>query len=304
MVQRSGPDTGPGPEIVGVDFTSAPSARKPITLAAGRLQAGGLLRIDRTASFADWAAFEGWLGSGHACRSGHSCLSGGSDAGDQAGWVAAFDFPFGLPRAFVESLGWPTDGPEPWSGVTRRVAALTRPELVDLCRAYCAARPVGMKFAHRATDATAGSSPSMKWVNPPVVLMLHAGAPRLLAADVTLPGLRQGDPSRVALEGYPGLLARDVLGRESYKSDDRRKDDAARRDARRRLVQALEEGRHRMALRVAFGAIRKACIDEPMADRLDAVLCAVEAAWAWQQRDAGWGMPLRDDRLEGWIVGA
>ena len=34
----------------------------------------------------------------------------------------------------------------------------------------------------------------MKWVNPPVVLMLHAGAPRLLAAGVTIPGLCRGDP--------------------------------------------------------------------------------------------------------------
>ena len=48
----------------------------------------------------------------------------------------------------------------------------------------------------------------MKWVNPPVVLMLHAGAPRLLAANVTLPGLHRGDPSRIALEAYPGMLAR------------------------------------------------------------------------------------------------
>jgi len=303
MVRQTGPIIRPDPEIVGVDFTSSPSSRKPITLAAGRLQAGGLLQIARTASFADWAAFDGWLGAsgdpGEPIHPGDP-----RELDPSAGWVAAFDFPFGLPRAFVESLGWPTDGGEPWAEVTRRVAALTRPALVDLCRAYCAARPAGMMFAHRATDATAGSSPSMKWVNPPVVLMLHAGAPRLLAADVTLPGLRQGDPRRVALEGYPGLLARDVLGRESYKSDDRRKDDAARRDARRRLVAALEDGRHRMDLRVDFGAIRDACIDEPMADRLDAVLCAVEAAWAWQRREAGWGMPVRDDRIEGWIVGA
>jgi hypothetical protein len=286
---------GVPPPIVGVDFTSSPSRRKPITLAWGRLRAGALpdtgngpgaatLVVEHIDACEGWPAFERFLASGH--------------------WVAAFDFPFGLPRDFLDSLGWPIQGDDAWASIVGRVASLTRAELVDRCRAFCDGRPVGSKFAHRATDATAGCSPSMRWVNPPVVLMLHAGAPRLLAAGVTLPALRDGDPRRIALEGYPGLLARDVLGRSSYKSDERRKDDAPRREARRRLVEALESGAHQMAIRVDFGDVREACIDEPMADRLDAVLCAVEAAWAWQRRDAGWGLPARDDRVEGWIVGA
>ncbi|WP_438502924.1 hypothetical protein, partial [Acinetobacter baumannii] len=49
--------------------------------------------------------------------------------------------------------------------------------------------------------------------------MLHAGVPRLVAAGVHMPGLRDGDPARVALEAYPGLLARELIGRRSYKSD-------------------------------------------------------------------------------------
>jgi hypothetical protein len=36
---------------------------------------------------------------------------------------------------------------------------------------------------------------------------------------------------------------------------------------------------------------------------LDAVLCAVLAAWGWQRRDANYGLPAHD-ALEGWIVGA
>ena len=51
--------------------------------------------------------------------------------------------------------------------------------------------------------------------------MLHAGVPLLLEAGVSMPGLHAGDPDRVALEGYPGLLAREVLGSRSYKSDDK-----------------------------------------------------------------------------------
>ena len=279
--------------LAGVDFTSAPRPRKPITVALadglGRDRDGGarleVARIDALESFEDWDA---WLR-------------------EPGPWVAALDFPFAFARAFVAAQGWATDGPDAWAAITARVAALSRAELVARCRAWCDARPAGEKFAHRACDASAGSSASMKWVNPPVALMLHAGAPRLLGAGVTLPGLheRGTDPTRIALEGYPGLPARAVLGRASYKSDDpRHRAEPGRRAARERLASALEAGAPPFGVRVDFGPWRAACVDEPGADRLDAVLCLVQAAWACGRRNANWGLPVREDRIEGWIVGA
>ena len=79
---------------------------------------------------------------------------------------------------------------------------LTREQIRTQFAAFCAARPAGSKFAHRACDAPAGSSPSMKWVNPPVAYMLHAGVPLLLEAGVHLPALHPGDPRRMAWQ-YP-----------------------------------------------------------------------------------------------------
>src|SRR5690606_26600526 len=153
-------------------------------------------------------------------------------------WVGGFDLPFGLPRELVMSLGWPTD----WRACMAHYAGLSREAIRDAFAAFCDARPVGAKFAHRAADGPAGSSPSMKWVNPPVAFMLHAGVPRLIAAGVQLPGLCAGDPQRVALEAYPGLLARSVLGSASYKSDDRAKQTPERLIARKTLINALESG--------------------------------------------------------------
>ncbi len=279
--------------LAGVDFTSAPRARKPITVALadgldGTAADAPRVVLSRIESLASFDAWDAWLRA-------------------PGPWIAAFDFPFAFARAFVAAQGWPLEGPDAWAAITARVAALSRAELVARCRAWCDARPAGDKFAHRACDASAGSSASMKWVNPPVALMLHAGAPRLLAAGVTLPGLheRGTDASRIALEGYPGLPARAVLGRASYKSDDpRHRDDPARRAARERLVAALEAGAPPFGVRVDFGAWRAACVDEPGADRLDAVLCLVQAAWALGRRDANFGLPVREDRVEGWIVGA
>ncbi len=218
-------------------------------------------------------------------------------------WVGGFDLPFGLPRELVEHLGWPID----WAACMDHYAGLSRETIRDTFAAFCQARPVGSKFAHRATDGPAGSSPSMKWVNPPVAFMLHAGVPLLRAARVTLPGLCDGDPARVALEAYPGLLAREVLGARSYKSDDKAKQTPERLIARKDLLEALEQGRTRLGLRLKLThAQRDALVADASGDRLDAVLCLLQAAWAWQQHEAGharYGLPAFDP-LEGWIVTA
>lgn len=42
--------------------------------------------------------------------------------------------------------------------------------------------------------------------------------------------------------------------------------------------------------------------DDPGADHLDALLCAVQAAWAWSKREYGFGKPDNFDALEGHIA--
>ena len=37
-------------------------------------------------------------------------------------------------------------------------------------------------------------------------------------------------------------------------------------------------------------------------DRIDATLCAMQAAWAWQRRASNYGLPDIIDPLEGWIA--
>jgi hypothetical protein len=214
-------------------------------------------------------------------------------------WVGAFDFPFSLPRELVETLGWPTA----WLAVMQHYRSLARSEIREHFAAFCNARPAGGKFAHRACDLPAGSSPSMKWVNPPVAFMLQAGVGPLIDAGCDIPGLHAGDPTRVALEAYPGLLAREILGRRSYKADDKARQDDARRVARTELVDALQTGHTRLALCLKLTPEqRTALIEEPQGDLLDAVLCLMQAGWASQR--TGWGLPADMDPLEGWIVSA
>jgi len=263
--------------LAGIDFTSRPSARKPITVALGR-SAGGVVRLERLQAFDTFDGFKGWLR-------------------EPGPWVGAFDFPFGLPRELVESLGWPVD----WLPLMRHYTGLARDQVRETFAAFCAARPSGSKFAHRATDGPAGSSSSMKWVNPPVAFMMHAGVPLLIDAGVHLPAVHDGDPQRVALEGYPGLLARELVGRRSYKSDDKAGWTAERLIARKDIVEALEQGRTRLGLRLrATHGQRDALVDDASGDRLDAVLCLLQAGWAASR--PGFGLPQGLDPLEGWIV--
>ena len=301
----------PMPLILGCDFSSSPSRRKPVVVALGELSvtpisrekshfpsSNGRVTLLKIERFETLDAFAAWLQT------------------PRQAWVGGFDLPFGLPRELVESLGWPTD----WLACLRQYAALSREAIRARFAAFCDARPVGGKFAHRATDGPAGSSPSMKWVNPPVAFMLHAGVPLLLEAGAHLPGLHEGDRSRVALEAYPGLLARELLTdldsragrpvRRSYKSDERAKQTPERLIARKDLITALEHGQTRLDLRLKLThAQRDALADDASGDSLDAVLCMMQAAWAARQQAAGcsppggpgWGLPTFDP-LEGWIV--
>jgi hypothetical protein len=137
--------------------------------------------------------------------------------------------------------------------------------------------------------------------------MLHAGLPLLIEAGVTLPRLHLADPSRIALEAYPGLLARELIGNTSYKSDDKAKQTPERLIARKQLLQALEVGQTRLGLRLKLThAQHDTLVDDASGDCLDAVLCMVQAAWAQAQHEAGdahYGLPDCDP-LEGWIVTA
>jgi len=270
--------SGTSPLLHGVDFTSAPRRSKGITIASGHL-VGNSFTLSGLVTIHDFDRFSKWL--------------------DQPGpWVAGFDFPFSFPRELIVQLGWSTD----WAALIRHVAQHTRSELRDTFKAVCDARPVGSKFIHRATDLISGSSSSMKWVNPPVAYMLHAGAPMLLEAGVSIPFMHHADPDRIALEAYPGMVAR-AITRASYKSDTRAMQTPERQAARLDIINALERGDYPQGIALDAGKHRSALLDDGSGDLLDAVLCALLAAWGWQRRDNGYGLPPHD-ALEGWIVGA
>ena len=265
--------------IYGVDFTCAPRGAKPITVAAGVLKKNALAlhRVERLPSFAEFEAFLRRPGP----------------------WIGGFDLPFSLPLDLCTDLGWPRS----WRELVAHCETLDRLQFRKALDAYRATRPVGRKYAHRATDLPAGSSSPMKLVNPPVALMFHEGARRLLAAGVRIPGLLENRSSRIALEAYPGLLVRKQLGlRASYKSDTRREHTPERRRVRSSVLRAMRDGK---PLGVALQAERKllnALVEDGSGDLLDAAICAVQAAWAAGRKN--YGIPRNAPPGEGWIISA
>ena len=268
----------PGWPISGVDFTSRPRKQKPITVATGSMR-GRAFELEGIEEYCDWEKYESWLN-----RDGP--------------WVAGFDFPFGLPREAVRDLGWPAT----WHELVRHCRSLGREGFRMALDRYRESRPMGTRYAHRATDGPAGSHSPLKLVNPPVGLMFLEGAPRLLEAGVTIPGLMEGDPQRIAFEAYPGFVARQMV-KSSYKNDARAKQTPQRMRARKAIVAALasSDNPFGFALR-ASPQMLHLLVSDATGDRLDSVLCALQAAWAWQRRSDNCGLPLRIDPLEGWIV--
>lgn len=266
--------------LIGVDFSSSPSHRKPITVARGR-RLGAAVRLERIDELPTLAAFEAVLA-------------------EPGPWLGGFDFPFGLPRAFVEAL----ELGDSCAAVSQRLRQRcgSRMAFRALVDAWGNGRPPGQRLVHRRTDTALdglSSTSPLQTRYVPVGFMYFEGVPRLLAAGVTLPGLHAGDPGRIALEAYPGALAHELIGSRSYKNSDAPDRLIARKD----IVDALEQGRTRLGLRCRLThAQRDALTADASGDRLDALLCLVQAAWAAGQANHGLGQDV--DPVEGHILTA
>jgi Protein of unknown function (DUF429) len=326
------------PAVLGVDFTCAPSPRKPITVAWGQRQ-GAVVKLLALEAINSLEGFSSLLArtDGHAAQ----------------GWIGGFDFPFGLPRVFVDALaqlppsGWlalqlpDADEDLQAHGVTNAQADVPAPS--SACQALIehlhrhATNRQGLqalidswgqtwgqgsrpeRLPHRKADTAIqgiSSTSPLQTRYVPVGKMYFEGLWRLIGAGITLPGLHMPMASsqassvapRLALEAYPGWLAHEVLGRSSYKSDDRSQHTPERLVQRLSLIDTLEQGRTRLGMRLKLSpAQRDHLASDAQGDRLDAVLCMLQAAWGhtrWAEGDARCGLPEGIDPVEGWILTA
>ena len=134
--------------------------------------------------------------------------------------------------------------------------------------------------------------------------MFFEGAHRLLDAGVSILPCLERDDARIVIEAYPALVARWAkVG--SYKSDDVKRQTPARQSAREDIVNGLRSSHAKTyyGFDIHFSNdYAGAFIDDGTGDELDALLCAVQAGWAYSKHNQNYGIPVGCDPLEGWIV--
>jgi Protein of unknown function (DUF429) len=256
---------------------SSPSRRKPLTCMHCTLD-GQVLRAHSQEEWPDFGLFETALRK-------------------PGPWIAGIDFPFGQSRIFITNIGWPDD----WAGYVAHAGSLGRQGFRDALEDYRRHRSFGHKEHRRKTDIAASSISPQKLYGVPVGLMFFEGAPRLARLGVTIPGLKAGDPKRIVVEAYPGVLARQLVGRARYKNDTARKQTEMQHQTRRAMLDHILNGKLEARYGLHVEAARN-LVDDPSGDQLDALLCAIQAAWAWTMREHGYGAPRDADALEGWIA--
>ena len=268
-------------KIFGVDFTSVPSSRKAITCVQCRLDEDGL-SLESSVSTRSFDEFENFL--------------------QQPGpWVAGMDFPFGQPRKLIENMGWP----QTWEGYVHHLSPLTKKDFDALLKTYRDARPSGDKQHLRRTDEIASSKSPMMMYGVPVGKMFLEGTRRLLDAGVSVFPCRERNDPRVVVEAYPALVARRWIANRSYKSDEKKKQTLALRSAREEIVRGLLSKNTQLYFGFDVHFSKDAAedfISEGSGDQLDALLCAIQAGWAYTEREHNYSIPTDCDQLEGWIV--
>ena len=144
--------------------------------------------------------------------------------------------------------------------------------------------------------------------------MFFQGAPRLLAAGVSILPCHPTHDDRIAVEGYPALIVRKLIGKRSYKCDNCNncnkcnkcnKQTSDKATARRDIILGLRtpilSNQYGITIELP-DTLAENCRQDSKGDNLDALLCALQAAWAFTQRDDGYGIPSKSHSLEGWIV--
>jgi hypothetical protein len=156
----------------------------------------------------------------------------------------------------------------------------------------------------RYTDKLTGAISPMKVYGVPVGKMFFEGAPRMLKAGFSILPCHPTNDPRIVIETYPALVARSFIGKQSYKSDDKRKQTQEMQLCRQEMINQrrspLLKEKYGFSLDIS-DHFALTCVNDPSGDALDALFAAIQTAWASLQPN--YGIPETCDRLEGWICG-
>ena len=190
--------------VYGLDFTSSPGRRKPITCVSATLTEQAL-NVESLVVFECFDTFENFL------------VTPGP-------WIAAMDFPFGQPRKLARNLGWP----ETWEEIARMVGDMSPAEFEQVLVDYKATREKGDKHHPRDTDVRARSVTPMMLTGVPVGKMFHRGVP-LLEREVER---QRAAEAAAAAAAAATAAAAEAASREAERAEHARELAQSRRDLR------------------------------------------------------------------------
>ncbi len=291
-------------KIFGVDFSSSPNKKKPIIVAKGFIEKKNYLKTEKKFLIIEdfyylhsLSEFEFFLKS-------------------SGPWFAGFDLPFSMPVELVEFYKWP----KIWNEFVDFYCSQSREYLRSAFVNWCNQRQVGNKFAWRKTDKCAGSSPSMRWTNPPVAWMMHVGMKIMIKENLYFPAHNFPTESnkvatqfekfidkkitnfiyKVAFESYPGFTVRKIL-KKSYKSDDLKKNTQERYENRVKIMNTLTQPHFKSDLSLICSKNSfNLAIDDPKGDFLDSMICAFQVADSLFKKN--FGLTHSYSSFEGWIT--
>lgn len=268
-------------KILGLDFTSAPRKSKPITVAHGTLT-GDRLAITSLATILDFEGVKVLLSS-------------------SGPWIAGLDFPFGLPRRFLEVVGWRGE----WAEQAERVSRMTKGEFESVLMTYKAAEPDGQKEPLRRTDRLTKAKSPLKLHNPPVGKMYFEGVRLLLNSETSILPCRPSGSNRIVVESYPAVPARFLIETEPYKNDTKKSQTLEQCRARQKIIRGFKTAQFHRSYHLTVDLVRAVAENaetDPSGDSLDAVLACIQAASASLDPAGRFYIPKDADSCEGWIA--
>lgn len=175
--------------VNGIDFTSTPTRKKPITCVECILD-NKILHVNNLYNITDFHQFEDFL-----CR-------------DDT-WICGIDFPFGQARKLIQNMGWPLF----WEGYVEIISQMEKDEFEGKIKRYCDSRPKGDKHHFRVTDKKAKSCSPMTLYGTPVGKMFYQGAPRIMKSGASILPYHPTKAKSIIVEAYPKLVAQKWIGK-------------------------------------------------------------------------------------------
>ncbi len=265
-------------KIFGIDFTSKPSKKKPIVCIECHFRKNSLIFSD----LHRWPTFKEFE---------NALIQPGK-------WIMGIDFPFTQSEKFLTNMGWPND----WKKYVNKISKLSRSEFREILDGYRKERRFGDKEHKRNCDKLSGALSPQKIYGTPVGLMFYEGAARLNRSDLTIPFIKSGDINRIAIESYPSIITRKLIGRVPYKNESSKSDHFQLLSKRENIYKMITDD----FLFSDYNFHVEApihLINDPFGDELDALLCAIQATWALRQLKSKKNVFKDGGNLsEGWIA--